>query len=115
MALAPNVVVVFEVNGQRKRLDYRKLPFSAWSELKAALSFTPVSLLEAMATFDLEAIAALVWLERKQHERGLRWHVVKDELETADIDFNPVDMIIDGRSRMGAPTEEEPDPTVAGN
>ena len=66
MALAPDIVVVFECNRERKELNYRKLPFTAWSELKQQLGFTPTTLLDAVQSYDIEAFGAIIWLERKQ-------------------------------------------------
>ena len=108
--MVPDLVVVFKLNEETRRLDYRKVPFSAWSELKAQLKFTPMSLLQAVQEFDLEAFGAIIWLERKQRERTLGWPEVRRELERADCDFEPIDMIVDGKPTMG--TEEDSEETV---
>lgn len=117
MALVPDIVFIFDLNGERKRLEYRKLPFSAWSELKAALGFTPTTLVDAMHQYDLEAYGAVIWLERKQRERMLRWVEIRRELERNDVDFEAVDVLVDGASVLfDAPEPEpepEPDPTQA--
>lgn len=114
--MVPDLVVVFKLNGETRRLDYRKVPFSAWSELKAQLKFTPMSLLRAVQEFDLEAFGAIIWLERKQLERKLGWPEVRRELERGDCDFEPVDAIVDGVSTVGddesLSEEPKPDPTL---
>jgi hypothetical protein len=117
MALVPDIVFVFDLNGERKRLEYRKLPFSAWSELKASLGFTPTTLVEAMRDYDLEAFGAIIWLERKQRERMLRWVEIRRELERNDVDLEAVDVIVDGVSTLAdyPEPEPEPDPTQAGS
>ena len=121
MPLVPDIVLVFKLNDERKELHYRKVPFSAWSELKQQLGFTAGTLIGALGTVDLEAIGAVIWLERKQHERSLRWTDVRGSLERDEYDFEAVDVITDGESMNGedddpAPPEEdaEPDPTPAG-
>lgn len=117
MQMVPDIRIVFKLNGERRELAYRKLPFSVWSELKAQLRFTPISLLEAAQTFDLEAFGAIIWLERKQTERALGWQEVRRQLEHDECDFEPVDLIVNGNSITGAedesPEEAEPDPTPA--
>lgn len=118
MSLVPDIRITFETNGQRKELSYRKLPFSAWSELKGALGFTPVSLLEAVETYDLEAFGAIIWLERKQQERQLRWVEVRRVLEKEDVDFEFVNGYFNGiavRDEEEVPpiASDEPDPTPA--
>ena len=116
MAFVENIVLTFRVNGEEKTLSYNKLPFSAWSELKGQLNFTPRTLLAAVGDFDVEAVGALIWLERKQRERDLRWRTVAREFETGDWEFDPIRTTIDGEVVFEAddatsPTEEEPDPT----
>lgn len=114
MALVPDIAIVFTLNGQRKELRYRNLPFSIWSELKSQLSFTPTSLLDAVQNYDLEALGAIIWLERKQHERTLRWPEVRADLERNDADLEFLNASVDGRFILGEESNEaEPDPTPA--
>jgi len=108
MALLPNIVIDFRVDGEDKSLSYRKVPFSAWSELKRDLKFTPLTLSNAMGEFDVEAFAAIIWLERRQHERSLSWASVRSQLQKNLLDFEIVDLRVDE-------DEEEPDPTDAGS
>jgi hypothetical protein len=118
----PNVSIIFKLDGQRQRLDFRRLPFSVWGELKRELGFTPRSLLDALDNVDVEAIGALIWLERRQHNRRLPWAEVRRELETAgaELEFEPLDVLAEGKSLFGSDEEEaeedaETDPTTAGD
>jgi hypothetical protein len=95
MALVENVEILFNLNGERKSLRYRRLPFSVWSELKAQLKFTSMSLLEAWMGGDVEAVGAIIWLERRQSERTLRWPTVRAELERDECEFEAVGAGID--------------------
>ena len=119
MSMVPDVQLVFRFNGKRKVLNYRKLPFSVWSELKAQLAFTPFSLIDAAQSYDLEALGAIIWLERKQLERALRWPEVRRALEHDDVDFEFVDAIVNGEAAVGeedeAAAEAQADPTTAGD
>ncbi len=122
MALVPDIILVFKLNGERKELAFRKLPFSAWSELKQQLRFTPYSLMDAMLAFDVEAYGAVIWLERKQRERALRWPIVMRDLEREDFEFEAIDAVVDGEAIIGEEKEElvpaeepELDPTTAGD
>ena len=112
MSLVPDVVLIFKLNEERKELNYRKLPFSAWTELKASLGFTPMTLLSAVSDFDLEAIGGVIWMERKQHEKALRWNDVRRELERDDATFESVGVIVDGVTDMMEDEEAAPDPTT---
>lgn len=112
--LIPDVQVVFVCNGQRKVLDYRAVPFSAWREVKT-VGFTPVSLGEAIGDFDVEAFAALIYLERKQRERKLTWQQFVRELDdrVPDVDMDAeFDVIVDGVSQVSGEKVDDPeDPT----
>jgi hypothetical protein len=112
--MVPDFIIVFKLNEERKELNYRKLNFAAWSELKAQLGFTPLTLMSAAQTYDLEAFGAIMWLERRQRERTLRWPEVRRDLERVDVDFELIDFIVDGVSQSGEDDEpeEEPDPTT---
>lgn len=117
--MIPNVAIVFLLNGKRLSLAFRKVPFSAWTELKHQLGFTPKTIIVALEDADVEAVAALIWLERKQRERRLTWAEVRKEMETADeMEFEVVDFLQDGASLLGedAPApEDDADPTTAGD
>jgi hypothetical protein len=113
MSLVPDIVIIFQLDGERKQLSYRKIPFSGWSELKAALGFTPMTLGDAMISADLEAVGALIWLERKQRERDLRWPEVRRLLDREDHSLEVLGAIVDGEVVMGEDDTpgREPDPT----
>jgi hypothetical protein len=117
MSLVPDIVLVFKLNGVRKELHYRKISFSAWSELKAQLGFTPLTLGSAMALVDQEALGAIIWLERKQRERNLRWSEVRRDIENNDYELDYVGTIIDGVGEFDEEDEPAPeveaDPTIA--
>lgn len=118
--MVPNLVIVFDLNGERHRLNFRRVSFNAWSELKRELGFTPKTIIDAVGDFDVEAIGAVIWLDRRQHDRKVQWGTVRQELERADPEpeFALVDFIGDGESLLGESLEtpaEEEDPTTAGS
>lgn len=113
--------ITFRLDSCRLTLDYRKVPFGAWGELKSATTFTQSTLLKALGDSDVEAVVAVIWLERKQRERKLRYADVYRELEQADddVDFEIVKLVIDGRVIIaddegdeGAGGTDEEDPTA---
>ena len=112
--------IKFKLGDRELTLDYRRVPFSAWSQLKQATKFTQRTLVEALDAFDLDAIVGLIWLERTQRQRRLNYIDVFQELQNADHDeeFEVIDLIIKGRSVFGRDTREtdgdgevDPDPT----
>lgn len=111
-----DVKVKFKLGNRELTLDFRRVPFMKWSELKQATTFTQRTLMTALDALDLDAIAALIWLERTQRERRLNYLDVHQELANAteDEDFEVTDMIIKGKSVFGNDTREievEADPT----
>lgn len=112
--MVPAFTIVFEVNGNEKRLNFKDVPYSAWSELKASLGFTPITVQEALGDWDLEALEALVWLERKQRERKLDLSKARREIAADPPDIHLVDILKDGKSLTGGEDESEPeaDPTT---
>lgn len=86
MALAPKVVIQFTFGSRELTLDYRKISAATWSELKAVLGLTPQTVVTSLADWDIDAVGAVIWLERKQRERKLGWRAFRDELEGADED-----------------------------
>ena len=105
MALVPDINIQFRLNGEVKTLRFKDLPFSAWSDLKNKLQFTPWTVIEAVQKFDLEAIGALIWLERRQHERMLQWATVQRELERGDTEFEFVDAY-EGKKETDPPSAD---------
>lgn len=113
-----NTEIRFKLGERKLTLNYRKVPFSAWAELKRTVGFTQKTLLQGIAELDVEAVAALIWLERKQRERKLS---IVEVLNAMDADggedadeFEILAMRIDGKSIIredGAEDEGEPDPT----
>lgn len=106
----------FKLGARELTLDYRKVPFMAWAQLKQATTFTQRTLVTALDNLDLDAIVALIWLERTQRERRLAYTDVLQELMNADEDedFEVTDVIIKGKSVFGNDTrtvEGEVDPT----
>lgn len=108
----------FKLGTRELTLDYRRVPFMKWSELKQVTKFTQRTLMKALDDLDLDAIVALIWLERTQRERKLNFVDVYQELQTADddADFDITDVIIKGKSVFGNDTsnlevEGELDPT----
>lgn len=108
--------VVFQLGARTLTLDYKRVPFSAWTELKKAADLTQKTLLDAIGDADLGAIYALIWLERTQRERNLRYATVVGELSAADDDFRLIRLVVDGQAfgeqeDDAEPGEEETDPT----
>lgn len=104
-----DVKMVFKLGARTLTLDFRKIPFMAWGELKQATGFTQRTLIKALDDMDLDAVVAVIWLERKQRERKLRYVEVYQELQSAesDEDFEMLDMILKGRSLSGEPADDE--------
>lgn len=98
-----DVKLKFRLGQRVLTLDYRRVPFTAWGELKQATTFTQRTLITALSDFDLDAITALIWLERKQRERKLRYLDVYQDLQSSDEDaeFELVDIIMNGKSATG--------------
>lgn len=119
MKLVPDVAVLYELDGKPRRLDYRKVSFHAWSQVKQA-GFTPMTLIdEGLAKYDLDAIGCLVFLDRAQTNRRLSLSdVVHDLMTSDDAEFELIDILSEGRSLLGEDDEgEEPDedPTTSGS
>lgn len=91
--------IKFTLNGKKKTLDFRQVPFKAWPALKNSTGFTQRTLLDALMAQDVEAIVALIWLERVQREKRLRYLDVYQEVESSDDDddIDVYQLIIDGR------------------
>jgi hypothetical protein len=99
--------IKFTLNGRKKTLDFRQVPFKVWPALKAANGFTQRTLVDALIAQDVEAIVALIWLERTQRERKLRYIDVFQEIESSDDDddIEVYQLIVEGR-KFG---DDEPD------
>lgn len=110
--MVPDFVILFNLDGRPKRLDYQQIPFAGWSELKRQLGITPRGLTQAVLDFDVEAIAAVIWLERKQRERRLPFGDVLKELRADEPEFEFDRLIIDGEDTYGAADDEDGDGDV---
>jgi hypothetical protein len=111
-----DIKIRFKLGTRELTLDFRKVPFMKWSELKQTTTFTQRTLVSALDALDLDAIVALIWLERTQRERKLTYLDVYQEFQSAtdDEDFEITDVIVKGRSVYGNDTREvegELDPT----
>lgn len=109
-----DVKIRFKLDTRELTLDYRRVPGMKWSELKQATTFTQRTLMTAIEALDLDAIAALIWLERTQRERKLPFVDVYQEMQNSDSDFEITDVIVKGRSVYGNDVSEiegEADPT----
>lgn len=117
--LVANIAIVFDLNGQRKTLRFRALPLAAWAQLYDALGLEPRTLMTRWQNGSPIVAAAMIWLERKQRERNLTWVEVERELTQHEVEFTPVDLLVDDVSwGSGAAAEEttESDPlTSAGS
>lgn len=102
--------IKFKLGARELTLDYRRVPFMKWGELKQATTFTQKTLVSALFELDLDAIVALIWLERTQRERKLSYLDVHQELSNAnggdDEDFEVLDLIIKGKSVNGNDTSD---------
>jgi hypothetical protein len=102
--------IKFKLGARELTLDYRRVPFMKWSELKQTTTFTQKTLVSALFELDLDAIVALIWLERTQRERKLSYLDVHQELSNAnggdDEDFEVLDLIIKGKSVNGNDTSD---------
>jgi hypothetical protein len=114
-----DVKIKFKLGNRELTLDYRRVPFMKWSELKQTTTFTQRTLMTALDNLDLDAIVALVWLERTQRERRLSFADVYQEFQSADNDedFEITDVIVKGKSVYGndlsdSEIEGEADPTA---
>lgn len=112
-------VIRFKLGQRKLTLDYRKVPFSAWAELKRTVEFTQKTLLNGIAELDVEAIAALIWLERKQRERKLS---IVEVLNSMDADggedaeeFEILAMTIDGKSIIRESSDDAAESEADGN
>jgi hypothetical protein len=113
-----DAVFVFNLDGERKQLSFIKLPCSVWAEVKRLFDFTQMSLVQGIVEGDVVAVGAFIWLERKQHERDLRWSTVQREMDQWNHDFDLLSAVIDGEvifaeGEEEPEPEEEPDPTKA--
>lgn len=102
--------IKFKLGARELTLDYRRVPFMKWGELKQTTTFTQKTLVSALFELDLDAIVALIWLERTQRERKLSYLDVHQELSNAnggdDEDFEVLDLIIKGKSVNGNDTSD---------
>lgn len=108
----------FKLGARELTLDYRRVPFMKWAELKQVTGFVQRTLMTALDNLDLDAIVAVIWLERVQRERKLNFADVRQELMNAesDEDFEVTDVIVKGKSVFGNDTRDlevdgELDPT----
>lgn len=101
-----DATIKFTLNGRKKTLDFRQVPFKVWPALKSSTGFTQRTLVDALISQDVEAIVALIWLERTQRERRLRYIDVYQEIEASDTDddIDIYQLIVEGR-KFG---EDEP-------
>lgn len=111
-----NVSVLFTVNGQDKRLDYRKVPFFVWEQLESNHGLTISGLLPAIIDGSVRAVVALLWLERKQRERKLTYDEVRKAIDDdAPPEVVITDVIRDGKSVLTREEEEDEAPSGSGS
>lgn len=103
--LVADVAFQFTLNDRELTLRYRALPLSVWEELYSSLGLEPASLIQRIEQGSPVIIAALIWLERKQRERRLTWSQFKREIEEQDLDFEFMDILIDGVSQTTGETD----------
>lgn len=121
MKMVPDIAVLFDLDGNRRRLDYRKVPFQAWSQVKQA-GFTPMTLIDqGLMQFDLDAIACVMFLDKAQSDRRAS---VQDTFKALmagdDAEFELVDILEHGRSLLGGDDDPSADgdevpPTTSGS
>ena len=119
-----DTVIRFKLGNRDLQLDFRKIPFMKWSQLKQ-IGFTQRTLVSALQDLDVEAVASLIWLERCQRERKLEYSDVISEINNFEgeaPEFEIIDLVIRGKSLMGRAAvddngqvviepAEQPDPT----
>lgn len=115
MAILRDIVIVFRLNGGLRALEYRKVPYKAWEELQKEHQLTPANLLAEVNKTNVVAIAAVIWLARRQREFGLSWNKFERESEIMDFEYEPLGVVIDGEKILAEgidwPFSEKPDPT----
>lgn len=119
-----DIKVDFVLNGRTLHLDFRKVPLAAWVDLKRSAQLTPGTIVSDSAQGDPLAVGALVFLERKQRERRLRWAQFYPEyermFEESGDDFVVTRMSVAGQEITDddehtvddTGEDDEPDPTV---
>lgn len=105
-----NTQIRFRVGARTLTLDYRRVPFSSWAELKKATGFTQATLMDALGQADTEAVVGLVWLERRQRERKLRYIDVYTEVDQGDSDdeMEILRIVVNGRTYYDETTGDDP-------
>jgi hypothetical protein len=123
MPSVQDITFVFKLNGVQKVLRFRKIPYSTWKELKARTGFAPLSLIVALGQNDQDAALGLIWLDRTQKERSLRWTDAERDFENQQVDIDVIGFTLDGKVEFGDEADvmaatgeksEEMDPTTAG-
>lgn len=100
--------------GTRKLVcDYGNVQFTAWGELKRTTGFTQKTLLQALAEVDLDATAALIWLERKQRERKVRIDDVYDAMQSSQDKILITQITIDGKDYLDGDSDEDDEDVAA--
>lgn len=101
--------VRFKLDNRELTLDFRRVPFMKWAELKQATGFVQRTIMSALEDGDLDAVMALVWLERTQRERKLNFVDVRQEIANAPefVDFEITDVILKGKSLLGNDNDDQ--------
>lgn len=121
MKMVPDIAVLFDLDGDRRRLDYRRVPFAAWAQVKK-VGFTPMTLIDSgIMQYDLEAIACVMFLDKAQTDRRATvTDTFKALMAGEDAEFELVDVLEHGRSLLGGDDneqtkEDEDPPTTSGS
>jgi hypothetical protein len=108
------VKAYFRLGDRNLVLDYRKVPANGWRAIKSTTGFTQSTLIKAVLEADIDAVVALVYLERVQRERNLNYLTVQNELDAADTEFEFQALSANGNT-IGEIPGDDPgeDPTTA--
>lgn len=104
-----NTQITFRVAERTLTLDFRRVPFNSWAELKKATRFTQSTLIDALSNADTEAAVGLLWLERRQRERKLRYIDVYTDVDQSDSndELEITRVVVNGRTYYEEPTDDD--------
>lgn len=80
----PVMPVVALPDGRRYALDVDDLDRFEWRDVKTALDMTQTQVLVALASFDLDAVAAVLWVIRRRDEPDLTFENVTLRLKDVE-------------------------------
>lgn len=84
--MIPDVRIRFTFNGDDRTLTFVEVPLAAWSDLRRSVDLTPLKFMQGLEDrSDVDALAALVWLERVEAgDNPGRFVPFRDSLKASD-------------------------------